>query len=67
MLSNAIDPLTGRIDMDLINTGKSSAIRERQADLKRQLKALLSSRPMAAISFGALYAEITAQSSIVFY
>lgn len=65
MLTNAIDPLTGRIDMDLINTGKSSALRERQADLKRQIKLLLSNRQAPQVDFGTLHAEMSAQSSIV--
>jgi DNA replication licensing factor MCM4 len=64
MLSNAVDPLTGKIDMDLINTGKSSALRERQADLKRQIKALLAARPSPSLDFGTLHAEMSAQSSI---
>ena len=36
--SYAIDPLTGKIDMDLINTGKSSVWRENMQELKRQIK-----------------------------
>lgn len=65
MLSNAIDPLTGKIDMDLINTGKSSALRERQAELKRHIKALLASRQSPSLDFNTLQAEMSAQSSIV--
>lgn len=63
LLSYAVDPLTGRIDMDLIVTGKSSALRERQSELKRQVKALLSTRP-ASLDFFTLQQEMAAQSSI---
>ena len=65
MLSFAIDPLTGKIDMDLISTGKSSALRERQSDLKRQVKAMILNKGHTSIEFGTLHAEIAAQSSIV--
>lgn len=65
LLSYAIDPLTGKIDMDLINTGKSSALRERQADLKRQVKAMIMNKGLASIEFATLYAEMSSQSSIV--
>lgn len=64
MLTNAIDPLTGKIDMDLINTGKSSALRERQAELKKHLRALLSARQAPQVDFSTLQAEMSAQSSI---
>lgn len=64
LLANAIDPLTGKIDMDLIATGKSSALRERQAELKRQVRAMLSARPSPTIDLHALHAEMSAQSSI---
>lgn len=65
LLANAVDPLTGKIDMDLINTGKSSALRERQADMKRHIKALLAARPApSSLDLGTLLAEMAAQSSI---
>lgn len=65
MLSYAIDPLTGRIDMDLVTTGKSSALRERQAELKRQVKSMLTTKGHTSIEFSTLLAEMNAQSSIV--
>lgn len=65
MLSYAIDPLTGKIDMDLITTGKSSALRERQADLKRQVKSMIIDKDIRSIEFATLVAQITSQSSIV--
>lgn len=64
MLSYAIDPLTGKIDMDLITTGKSSALRERQAELKRQVKSMIQSKGHASIEFATLLAEMSSQSSI---
>lgn len=64
MLSNAVDPLTGKIDMDLITTGKSSALRERQADLKKHVRSLISSRSAPHIDINTLLAELSAQSSI---
>jgi len=65
LLSYAIDPLTGRIDMDLIATGKSSALRERQAELKRQVKSLIMQRNFHSIEFATILAEMNSQSSIV--
>lgn len=65
MLSYAIDPLTGKIDMDLISTGKSSALRERQAELKKQVKGMIIEKDIRSIEFATLAAEIAAQSSIV--
>lgn len=64
MLTNAIDPLTGKIDMDLITTGKSSALRERQADLKKHVRSLISSRSAPHIDIVTLFAELSGQSSI---
>lgn len=64
MLSYAIDPLTGKIDMDLINTGKSNALRERQSDLKRSVKAMILSKGHNSIDIATLLAEMNAQSSI---
>ena len=65
MLSYAIDPLTGKIDMDLISTGKSSALRERQAELKKQIKNMVIDKDIRSIEFSTLAAEIASQSSIV--
>ena len=64
MLSYAIDPLTGKIDMDLISTGKSSALRERQAELKKHVKNMIIEKDIRSIEFGTLAAEMAAQSSI---
>jgi DNA replication licensing factor MCM4 len=64
LLSYAIDPLTGKIDMDLITTGKSSAARERTADLKRHVKSFLSDRSAGAIDFNSMLSELNSHSSI---
>lgn len=64
LLSYAIDPLTGKIDMDLITTGKSSALRERIADLKRHVKSFLSDRSAGAIEFNTMLTELNSHSSI---
>lgn len=65
MLSYAIDPLTGKIDMDLVTTGKSSALRERQAELKKQVKAMIINKGHTSVEFSTLLAEMNTQSSIV--
>lgn len=59
ILSYALDPVTGKIDMDLINTGKGSAFRQKAADLKRHVTALISSRQSArSFEFSYLQKEI---------
>ena len=65
LLSNAVDPITGKIDMDLINIGKSSAARERMTELKKATKFILSSHLNAKLDFSTILAELSAQSSIV--
>ncbi len=64
LLAYAIDPLTGRIDMDLITTGKSAASRERLADLKRHVKAFLVDRSAAHVDFNGLLSELNSHSSV---
>lgn len=59
----AIDPVTGLIDMDMINTGKSSAVREQMADLKRAVKDFLS-KVSSSTDFNSLMNAISSQSSI---
>jgi DNA replication licensing factor MCM4 len=63
LLSYAIDPLTGKIDIDLINTGRSSALREQSAALKRQLKSLLGS-VNSSVDFTWLMREVASNSSV---
>jgi len=52
--SAATDPRTGKIDMDLITTGKSASSRQRMNDLVRTLKETIAQRSEASISFQAL-------------
>ncbi|KAK9475304.1 MCM2/3/5 family-domain-containing protein [Dipodascopsis tothii] len=52
----ATDPLTGRIDMDLIQTGTSAAQRRLRGDLKRELLAVV--EEMTASGAQARYADI---------
>lgn len=66
MLSYAVDPLTGRIDMDLISTGKSSAFRERQTELKKAIKAVFETGGFAqSVDFSSLFTLVNSNSSIV--
>jgi DNA replication licensing factor MCM4 len=65
MLSYAVDPLTGKIDMDLISTGKSGTVRQRQADLKKEVKNLILEKGITSIEFGNLVAQLAERSSIV--
>lgn len=65
ILSYAIDPITGRIDMDVIMTGKSSAVREQVADLKKEVKDFLASKNIPTLDFQMLSSEMAKQSSIV--
>lgn len=65
ILSYALDPVTGRIDMDLITTGKSSSFRERASALKKQAQAILNSKGPSPVEFSILLKEINAQSSVV--
>jgi DNA replicative helicase MCM subunit Mcm2 (Cdc46/Mcm family) len=54
MQTAAIDPRTGRVDMDLIHTGRSAAQRTHVHELAAELKRFLSSR--AVIRFQQLQA-----------
>lgn len=64
LLSYAVDPLTGKIDMDLITTGKSAALRERLSELKKHVKNFLSERSAANTDFNTLLSELNAHSSL---
>jgi DNA replication licensing factor MCM4 len=48
LLSYAIDPLTGKIDMDLINTGKSGAAREKVDQIKSIILDILNKKTSTA-------------------
>lgn len=65
-MTYAVDPLTGKIDMDMINTGKSSALREQQGLLKRTIMDILSTRGHESTDLGTLVALINSASSYVY-
>jgi len=63
----AVDPRTGRIDMDLITTGRSAAARGQLADLTDELRSLLRSTRHgvgSSLRFQQLLAEVQQQSSV---
>lgn len=62
--SYAIDPLTGRIDMDLVTTGRSAASRELAAEVKRTVKNLMSSSA-AAFEFTQLLRQLSVDTEHV--
>jgi DNA replication licensing factor MCM4 len=64
ILSYAIDPVTGIIDLDVVMTGKSSAVREQLADLKKAVKDLLSTKSLPNVDFNTLIAEVGKQSTM---
>lgn len=55
MQSSAIDPVTGRIDMDLINTGFSSRRRSQNAHLQKQLLEIINSIEKPSIRLSELH------------
>jgi len=55
MQSSAIDPVTGRIDMDLINTGFSSRRRSQNARLQKQLLEIINSVDKPSIRLSELH------------
>jgi DNA replication licensing factor MCM4 len=63
--SYAIDPLTGKIDMDMINTGKSNSWREQIQELKRQLRLFLDKADRNLYDLQALMNAFRTHSSIV--
>ncbi len=57
----ATDPLTGRIDMDLVQTGQTSAERRLKEDLTSQIASIVSKEE--TITYDALLNKINDQSS----
>ncbi|ORX52118.1 MCM-domain-containing protein [Piromyces finnis] len=55
MQSSAIDPVTGRIDMDLINTGFSSRRRSQNANLQKQLLEIINSIDKPSVRLSELH------------
>lgn len=64
--SYAIDPLTGKIDMDLINTGKSSVWRENMQELKRQLRVFIQGTEKKIMDMQTLVSIFKTHSSMVY-
>ena len=64
LLTYAIDPLTGKIDIDLITTGKSNALREQMAALKQAVKNVFSGIN-SSVEYSWLMKELAASSPLV--
>ena len=64
ILSYALDPVTGKIDMDLVNSGQSTSLRERAAALKKQVQMLFNGPGKVGMDLSSLYKAISEQSSI---
>lgn len=62
---SATDPATGKIDMDLINTGTGSHGRHMKHDLMRELKNKLLSYESSNISWTTLFNDFNGQSTVV--
>eukprot|EP00043_Microstomoeca_roanoka_P013036 m.127344 g.127344 ORF g.127344 m.127344 type:complete len:841 (-) comp15655_c3_seq1:57-2579(-) len=60
----ATDPVTGLLDMDLINTGQSMSTRHRLGDLTKAITDLMIERKIQTLQFSALLNMINEQSSI---
>ncbi|SCU99989.1 LANO_0F04654g1_1 [Lachancea nothofagi CBS 11611] len=58
----ATDPKTGKIDMNLVQTGKSVIQRKMQEDLAREVVAILTERPNNTVSYNELIRSINEQS-----
>ena len=63
----ATDPRTGRIDMDMITTGRSTANREMEEALNLSLKELLAEVSWSLDSLHSLHSLTCADSSLSFY
>lgn len=60
----ATDPITGRIDMDMVQTGTTSAQRRMQEDLSHELLSLLDDSPNQQLRFNELVAKLNEKLSI---
>ncbi|QRG36936.1 hypothetical protein FDK38_001297 [Candidozyma auris] len=60
----ATDPITGRIDMDMVQTGTTSAQRRMQEDLAHELLAMLDDCPNQQLRFTELVAKLNEKSSV---
>lgn len=60
----ATDPITGRIDMDMVQTGTTSAQRRMQEDLAHELLAMLDDCPNQQLRFTELVAKLNEKLSV---
>ncbi|ODV74481.1 MCM DNA helicase complex subunit MCM4 [Cyberlindnera jadinii NRRL Y-1542] len=60
----AMDPLTGKIDMDLVQTGQSSTERRLKEDLTNSLFKFIEELPDNSITFNNLISEFNKQSQL---
>jgi DNA replication licensing factor MCM4 len=58
------DPLTGQIDLDLINTGAGTSKRRQHADLKREILTLVDAAGRTGLKWVAAIKALDNQSSI---
>ncbi|ODN77829.1 hypothetical protein L202_04947 [Cryptococcus amylolentus CBS 6039] len=62
---SATDPLTGQIDLDLINTGAGQTMRRARADLKREIiKIVVEKARSTGIRWAAVIDELDKQSNV---
>lgn len=61
---SATDPLTGQIDLDLINTGAGSTTRKIRGDLKREVLALVDAAGRTGLRWTAAIRALETQSSV---
>ena len=63
LMGYAVDPVTGRLDMDLVTTGRSSSSRELFEKLKAKVRDVISKKNQ--VKFDDLLVDVNAGSSIV--
>ncbi|KAK8850719.1 hypothetical protein IAR55_004639 [Kwoniella newhampshirensis] len=61
---SATDPLTGQIDLDLINTGAGSAARRLRGDIKREILALVDGAGRSGLRWSAAIKGLEQQSTV---
>jgi len=62
---SATDPTTGRIDVSILTTGQSSAMRKRKVEIAKALRELIGKRGKAAnVSYDKLFSEFKESSDI---
>lgn len=63
--ASATDPRTGRIDIDLLTSGESSAARRVFADMKHAFRSMLMQRDASTLPFNVAVAEFARQCDMV--